>query len=166
MSHFNLSSWHFRLGAHFFIHIFEFFKRNGLNALLLCLKVSSLVVVTQVARLTHSQRVVESWGVLAGPGQLSPTRFAVARSTHVLGVVFAIDVRTCGDEHHVLSFYVFDNFLLRIFVLCFFLRDFFERDLLYFSFTLGGSFSSKSFHWGGGLFFRFLIGGFFQNFIF
>ena len=73
----------------------------GLGFLKLCGLRSSLVVVAEVASLAHSDRVVQFVGVFAGPGQLVAAELAVARRAHVLGVVFAVNVRALCDLHRV-----------------------------------------------------------------
>ena len=168
-SSFFAADWHFCDLAHFQVHVFNFLKRNAFDALLLLLESSSPVVITQIARLTESHRVVKSFRMFASPGELGSTRFAVARGAHVLGVVLARGVWALGDLHHVYSFAIGSCFscLLRVFILCFFLCVFFRHNLVDDCFlNRGGGVRRQSFHRGGGLFFNLCFSGFFQNFIF
>ena len=161
---------HFWNGAHFFIHGFKFLERNRFNTLFFCLKISSLVVISQIARLAHAQRIIQPSLMSTGPCELSSSRFSVAWGTHVLSIMFSLSMWTGWDHHHVLSFCVFNHLFflfwflfLGVFVLCFVLRDFFRRD----SSRFGGLTLNRAIGRGGGLFFRsFDFGGFFQNFIF
>ena len=61
----------------------------------------SLVVVTQVASLAHSDGVVQLLSVLAVPGHLISAELSVARRAHVLGVVLSIDMWALGDLHDI-----------------------------------------------------------------
>lgn len=60
---------------------------------------ASLVVVGEVAGLTHPNRIVKSVGMLTVPSQLISAELTVARRTHILGVVLAMDVRALCDLH-------------------------------------------------------------------
>ena len=76
----------------------------GLDLLLLGCQLAfrlgaSLVVVGQVASLTHAHRVQLPVGVRALGGQLVPAVLPIAGRAHVLGVVLPVGVRTLGDLH-------------------------------------------------------------------
>lgn len=62
---------------------------------------SSLVVVTQVASLTHADWVVQSFSVLAVPGQLVSSKLSVARRAHVFGIVLSVNMWALRNLHRI-----------------------------------------------------------------
>ena len=74
----------------------------GLHLLGLSLDLgTSFVVVRQIACLAHSHTVEESISVFAVESVLIPSKLAVARGAHVLGVVLSMHVRAFGDCHNI-----------------------------------------------------------------
>ena len=70
------------------------------GVLSLCLGLS-LVIVTQVASLAHTDGVVQLVSVFTVPGSLVSTELSIAGRAHVLGIMLSVNVWTLGDLHDI-----------------------------------------------------------------
>jgi hypothetical protein len=81
------------------------FVRVGTLTLVLCVLSfglgSSLVIVTQIAGLAHSDGVVQLLGMSTVPGHLVSTKLSVTGRAHVFGVMLSVNVWARSDLHGV-----------------------------------------------------------------